>query len=136
MLCYNYVVIVNDSKEMTKIFKTLAVLLIIFGGSCKESKGESVDDIIDNDEDKFLFTRAEPGNGLGIVTKIIAHIHRPVNKTTETWRLNREFTPTEVVTVLNSMCSEELIVSKTLKNSTMMLSRTFIGFLIYLGTQN
>lgn len=61
-------------------------------------------------QEKFEFTRIEPGNELGITTKVIAHIHRPAKKTTETWTLNREFTPDIVVETLNATCSEKLIV--------------------------
>lgn len=64
----------------------------------------------DRANDNFEFTRVEPGNELGITTKVIAHIHRPAKKITETWRLNREFTPEQVMKTLYDMCSDEPIV--------------------------
>ncbi|ODN05884.1 hypothetical protein Ocin01_00748 [Orchesella cincta] len=68
----------------------------------KLSSGES-----DNTIEKFEYIRKEPGNELGIFTKIIAHIHRKANQTTDEWRLNRDYLPDDLFESLKLRCEEK-----------------------------
>ncbi|CAL8096031.1 unnamed protein product [Orchesella dallaii] len=56
---------------------------------------------------KFKYARKEPGNELGVFTKVIAHIHRKANQTTDEWRLNKEYLPDDVYESLKLRCEEK-----------------------------